>query len=185
MAATMQELIWVYRGESQPMQQQHPGTSVSIQTHSGSKSASPSYCTPWQILWFSQECKGFLMQCSILSASSPSLYNRDVDKIRLVLLLLTRRALTLVTAIFDQTKRQQTFTEFRKEFWEVFDHPVSGQDACERLHLLRQINGELCSDDSHTWGRKWVELQEELQWVECYYNYITFQVITSQLHFKT
>lgn len=51
------------------------------------------------------KCKGFLMQCSILFASSTSVYHRDVDKIQLMLSMQTGWALTWAIAMFNQGKR--------------------------------------------------------------------------------
>ncbi|KAL0192337.1 hypothetical protein M9458_010633, partial [Cirrhinus mrigala] len=85
------------------------------------------------------KCKGFLLQCSMFVNQQPALYPSDNSRIAFVCSLLSGRALEWATAVWSEDRVVfPTFTDFLRNFREVFEHPADGKAAGEQLLRLRQ-----------------------------------------------
>ena len=84
------------------------------------------------------KCKSFLLQCSLVFAQRPLTYESDDARISYLMGLLRGNALAWATAIWDsQSPHLDSYMSFTTEFRKVFDHPVTGKDASQRLFSLR------------------------------------------------
>uniref|UniRef100_A0A3Q3FBG5 Ty3 transposon capsid-like protein domain-containing protein n=1 Tax=Kryptolebias marmoratus TaxID=37003 RepID=A0A3Q3FBG5_KRYMA len=82
-------------------------------------------------------CGGFLLQCSLAFARSPSLFPSHVSKIIFLVAALKGRALHWAQA-FLSTHPIETllFDHFVQEFRQVCDHPLQQEEAAKRLLAL-------------------------------------------------
>ena len=84
-------------------------------------------------------CGGFLIQCSLTFELQPSLFPSDRAKIAYIITLLSGKALSWATAVWNaQSHCCSGYSAFEEEFKQVFDHPISGQEASKRLLSLQQ-----------------------------------------------
>lgn len=84
-------------------------------------------------------CCGFLTQCSLTFELQPSSFPSDRAKIAYVITLLSGKALSWATAVWNaQSPFCSSYSEFEEEFKRVFDHPISGREASKRLLSLQQ-----------------------------------------------
>lgn len=87
------------------------------------------------------KCKDFTLQCSLFITQQPSLYSTEASKIAFVCSMLTGRALEWITAVWrDDGNLFPSFDAFILKFREVFNHPLEGCAAGERLLELSQGN---------------------------------------------
>ncbi|KAG5857209.1 hypothetical protein ANANG_G00016760 [Anguilla anguilla] len=85
------------------------------------------------------KCKAFLMQCDQVFSLQPLTYQDDRAKIAYVRSLLTGSALAWASALWGTASPVNVdFSVFISEFRKVFDHPVCGRKAQQRLLSLRQ-----------------------------------------------
>ena len=84
-------------------------------------------------------CRRFLLQCSLVFDNQPRMYDNDRVKIAFVVSLLSGRAAQWATALWERDSRfNLSFDHFQAEMKKVFDHPVRGKEAANRLLSLRQ-----------------------------------------------
>ncbi len=85
------------------------------------------------------KCKGFLLQCSLFLDQQPSLYPTDISRVYFICSLLSGRELEWATAVWEGGSLSfPPLNKFLRQFREVFEHSVSGEDAGEQLLALRQ-----------------------------------------------
>lgn len=91
-----------------------------------------------------KDCRGFLTQCSLTFELQPTSFPSDRSRIAYIITLLTGKARAWATAIWEQQGRAcSTYVRFTEEMRRVFDHPVGGRDAANRLFHLRQGNSSV------------------------------------------
>lgn len=79
------------------------------------------------------------MQCSLVFEQQPSTYTTDRSKITYIMGLLLGNALALATAVWDNLPLvSSSYPVFVSEIKKVFDHPVRGRDAANRLLCITQ-----------------------------------------------
>lgn len=84
-------------------------------------------------------CRSFLMQCGLVFDLQPNSYATDKARIAFVIELLRGRALDWASALWErQDTCMASYQEFTAEMRKLFDHPVRGKDAANRLFSLRQ-----------------------------------------------
>ncbi|KAL1278509.1 hypothetical protein QQF64_025182 [Cirrhinus molitorella] len=84
-------------------------------------------------------CQGFLTQCSLTFELQPSSFPTDRSKIAYIITLLSDKALSWVSAVWQsQDACCESYAAFQEEFKRVFDHPVSGREASKHLLTLHQ-----------------------------------------------
>lgn len=84
-------------------------------------------------------CQGFLTQCSLTFELQPSSFPTDRSKIAYIITLLSDKALSWDSAVWQsQDACCASYEDFVKEFKRVFDHPLSGREASKSLLSLRQ-----------------------------------------------
>uniref|UniRef100_A0A3Q3AER4 Ty3 transposon capsid-like protein domain-containing protein n=1 Tax=Kryptolebias marmoratus TaxID=37003 RepID=A0A3Q3AER4_KRYMA len=84
-------------------------------------------------------CGGFLLQCNLAFARSPSLFPTHASKITFIVAALKGRALRWAQAFLGSHPIETLdFLRFVQEFRCVFDHPLQVEEAAKRLHTLRQ-----------------------------------------------
>lgn len=84
-------------------------------------------------------CQGFLTQCSLTFELQPSSFPTDRSKIAYIITLLSDKALSWASAVWQsQGACCESYAAFVEEFKRVFDHPVSGRESSKRLLTLRQ-----------------------------------------------
>ncbi len=106
-------------------------------------SVNPTIGVPRTIWWESpNQCRGFLLQCTVFVNQQPALYCTEEGKISFVCSLLTGgRALEWITAVWSGDRSPfRSFEEFLQRFREVFNHPKDGRGADELLLTLSQGN---------------------------------------------
>uniref|UniRef100_A0A3Q3FUQ0 ribonuclease H n=1 Tax=Kryptolebias marmoratus TaxID=37003 RepID=A0A3Q3FUQ0_KRYMA len=82
---------------------------------------------------------GFLLQCNLAFARSPSLFLTHAAKITYIVAALKGRALHWAQAFLgSHSKDTLDFSRFVQEFRHVFDHPLQQEEAAKRLLTLRQ-----------------------------------------------
>ncbi|KAJ8333610.1 hypothetical protein SKAU_G00416180 [Synaphobranchus kaupii] len=87
------------------------------------------------------KCREFLLKCDIVFRMQPTSFASDPCKIAFLMSSLGGSALEWATSIWDsQTPLCNDFALFTAEMRRVFDHPVCGRDATQRLLLMRQGN---------------------------------------------
>lgn len=86
-----------------------------------------------------RDCRAFLTQCSLTFELQASSFRTDRARIAYVITLLTGKARAWATAVWDQQGHScDDFSTFTGEMRRVFDHPLGGSDAANRLFQLRQ-----------------------------------------------
>ncbi len=86
-----------------------------------------------------KSCQGFLTQCSLTFELQPSSFPTDRSKIAYIITLLSDKALSWASAVWQsQDACCESYAAFEEEFKRVFDHPVSGREASKRLLTLSQ-----------------------------------------------
>ncbi len=86
-----------------------------------------------------KSCQGFLTQCSLTFELQPSSFPTDRSKIAYIITLLSDKALSWASAVWQsQDACCESYAAFEEEFKRVFDHPVSGREASKHLLTLSQ-----------------------------------------------
>ena len=84
-------------------------------------------------------CQSFLLQCSLVFDLQPQTYATDKSKIAFIVGLLTGRARAWGAAVLNGSPLiNSSYANFVTEMKKIFDHPVKGKDASQRLLSLRQ-----------------------------------------------
>ena len=84
-------------------------------------------------------CGRFLLQCSLVFQQQPTTYLSDKSRVAFILGLLTGKASQWATALWErQSPTCDSYLLFIAELRKVFDHPVQGKEAANRLLSLRQ-----------------------------------------------
>ena len=84
-------------------------------------------------------CGQFLLQCSLVFDLQPTTYNTDKSRIAFIISLLSGRASQWATAVIENNSPVcHSYLEFTKEMRKIFDHPLKGKEAANRLLSLRQ-----------------------------------------------
>ncbi len=106
---------------------------------SSTQAVNPRLSLPERFDGTPAKCKGFLLQCSLFLNQQPSLYHTDISQVSFICSLLSGRALEWATAVWEGGSLSfPQLNEFLRQFREVFEHSVSGEDADEQLLALRQ-----------------------------------------------
>ncbi|XP_029303854.1 uncharacterized protein LOC115018779 [Cottoperca gobio] len=86
-----------------------------------------------------KDCRAFLAQCSLTFELQPSYFPSERSRIAYIITLLTGKARSWATAVWEQQGPScNGYRAFTDEMRRVFDHPVGGKDAGNRLIQLRQ-----------------------------------------------
>lgn len=84
-------------------------------------------------------CQAFLTQVSLVFELQPQSYASDRARIAYLISLLTGKAREWGTALWErQDEVCYSYVGFINEMKRVFDHPVKGRDAANRLFSIRQ-----------------------------------------------
>ena len=84
-------------------------------------------------------CSQFLHQCSLVFDQQPLTYATDKSKIAFIMSLLCEKASAWAVAIAkSDSPICQSFPSFTAEMLRVFDHPLQGKEASNRLFSLHQ-----------------------------------------------
>lgn len=84
-------------------------------------------------------CGRFLLQCSLVFDQQPTTFASDKSKIAFVVSLLSGRAAQWATALWERESQiTLNYPQFVAEIRKIFDHPVRGREAANRLLTLRQ-----------------------------------------------
>ena len=84
-------------------------------------------------------CGRFLLQCALIFELQPLMYQADSTKVAYITSLLTGRAAQWALVTWEGNPRLcASYQLFVKEMRGVFDHPVRGKEAGNRLLSLRQ-----------------------------------------------
>ncbi len=106
---------------------------------SSTQAVNPRLSLPERFDGTPAKCKGFLLQCSLFLNQQQSLYPTDISQVSFICSLLSGRALEWATAMWEGGSLSfPPLNEFLRQFREVFEHSVSGEDAGEQLLALRQ-----------------------------------------------
>uniref|UniRef100_A0A3Q3GRV2 DUF4939 domain-containing protein n=1 Tax=Kryptolebias marmoratus TaxID=37003 RepID=A0A3Q3GRV2_KRYMA len=82
-------------------------------------------------------CGGFLLQCNLAFARSPSLFPTHAAKITFIVAALKGRALRWAQAFLSSHSIDtMDFLRFVQEFRRVFDHPLQQEEAAKRITLF-------------------------------------------------
>uniref|UniRef100_A0A8C9ZYC4 CCHC-type domain-containing protein n=1 Tax=Sander lucioperca TaxID=283035 RepID=A0A8C9ZYC4_SANLU len=115
-----------------------------VSTPSPATSGAVSFCepkvpTPDKYDGDLGKCRSFLMQCGLVFDLQPNSYATDKARIAFVIELLRGRALDWASALWErQDICLASYQEFTAEMRKLFDHPVRGRDAANRLFSLQQ-----------------------------------------------
>lgn len=102
-------------------------------------SREPRLPTPERYSGDPKGCKGFLTQCRLSFDLQPAAYPTEHSRVAYVITLLTGRALSWATALYDNNSPVcNSLTAFSKEMMKVFAPDVSGRTAANKLMQLRQ-----------------------------------------------
>lgn len=89
-------------------------------------------------------CSRFLLNCTLVFDLQPASYSTDKAKIAFCVNLLRGKAAQWATALWtSHSAVLSSFLIFSTELRKVFDHPVKGLEAMNRLFLLRQGSGSV------------------------------------------
>ncbi len=106
---------------------------------SSTQAVNPRLSLPERFDGTPAKCKRFLLQCSLFLNQQPSLYPTDINQVSFICSLLWGRALEWATAVWEGSSLSfPPLNEFLRQFREIFEHSVSGEDAGEQLLALRQ-----------------------------------------------
>ncbi len=84
-------------------------------------------------------CRAFLVQCSLVFEQQPHMYASDCSRICYLIGLLTEAARAWGAVVWEKSSAVCfSYGAFTQEMCKVFDHPVRGKDAAQRLLSLRQ-----------------------------------------------
>jgi len=84
-------------------------------------------------------CGRFLLQCALVFDLQPWMYQEDCAKVAYITSLLSRRAEQWALATWESNPQLcSSYWRFVAEMRGVFDHPVRGKEAGNRLLSLRQ-----------------------------------------------
>lgn len=110
----------------------------------------PRLPTPERFDGDPRDCRGFLTQCSLTFELQSSTFPTDRARIAYVITLLTGKARAWATAIWEQQGPScSSYQNFTDEMRRVFDHPVGGREAANRLFQLRQGNSSVAEYAVH------------------------------------
>ncbi|KAK0141858.1 Retrotransposon-like protein 1 [Merluccius polli] len=85
------------------------------------------------------QCRSFLLQCSLVFELQPQTFPTDKARITYLISALRGEALTWATAVWERGSTAcSDYSVFTEEMRRVFDHPVRGREASQRLLLLKQ-----------------------------------------------
>ena len=84
-------------------------------------------------------CRSFLLQCSLVFELQPLTYPTDKARIAYLIGTLRGEALPWATAVCERSSAAcSDYSAFTEEMRRVFNHPVRGREASQRLLLLGQ-----------------------------------------------
>jgi len=99
----------------------------------------PFIPTPVRYSGDSGTCSQFLHQCSLVFDQQPLTYSSDRTRIAFVMSLLSGKVSAWAVAIAKGNPAiYNSFPVFETEMLQVFDHPLQGKEAVNRLLSLRQ-----------------------------------------------
>uniref|UniRef100_A0AAQ4PJ43 Retrotransposon gag domain-containing protein n=1 Tax=Gasterosteus aculeatus aculeatus TaxID=481459 RepID=A0AAQ4PJ43_GASAC len=91
-----------------------------------------------------RDCPAFVTQCSLTFELLAFLFHSDRAHIAYIITLLTGKARAWATAVWEQQGHScDDFSTFTVDMRRVFDHPLGGSDAANRLFQLRQGNASV------------------------------------------
>ena len=91
-------------------------------------------------------CRSFLLQCSLVFELQPLTYPTDGSRIAYLIGSLRGEALAWATAVWERGSAVcRDYSAFTAEMRMVFDHPVRGREASQRLLHLRQGSRSVAS----------------------------------------
>ena len=91
-------------------------------------------------------CSRFLLNCTLVFDLQPSSYATDKAKVAFCINLLRGKAAQWATALWSShSPVLSSFSMFSTELSKVFDHPVKGREAMNRLFSLKQGSGSVAS----------------------------------------
>ncbi|KAK2921302.1 hypothetical protein Q8A73_000787 [Channa argus] len=86
-----------------------------------------------------EECRPFLLQCSLVFELQPSSFPTERAKVAYILCLLTGRARQWATAEWDRASNICSSAKlFAEELCKVFDHPATAREVARKLLQLTQ-----------------------------------------------
>lgn len=119
---------------------------VSVPVHqsvslSPSPLAEPRLPPPQHFSGDPSACNGFLTQCALTFELQPSSFPSDRSKIAYIITLLSGRALSWATAVWEaRSPFCSSYASFVEEFRRVFNHPLQGREASKELLSIKQGN---------------------------------------------
>ena len=91
-------------------------------------------------------CRSFLLQCSLVFELQPQTYPTEKSRIAYLIGSLRGEALAWATAVWERGSTvTENYSAFTEEMRRVFDHPVRGREASQRLLRLRQGSRSVAS----------------------------------------
>ena len=91
-------------------------------------------------------CRSFLLQCSLVFELQPQTYPTDKSRIAYLIGSLRGEALAWAAAVWERGSAAScSYSAFTEEMRRVFDHPVRGREASQRLLRLRQGSRSVAS----------------------------------------
>ena len=91
-------------------------------------------------------CRSFLLQCSLVFELQPLTYPTDKARIAYLIGTLRGEALAWATAVWERGSATcSDYSAFTEEMRSIFDHPVRGREASQRLLLLGQGSRNVAS----------------------------------------
>ena len=107
-------------------------SSASLQATLASRD--PCLPPPERFAGGSRTCWAFLSQCSLIFELQPSSFPLDRSKVACLITLMSRRAPTWATVMWEQQSATCfSLEEFVAEVKKVFDSPLFGRDAARKL----------------------------------------------------
>uniref|UniRef100_A0A8C5CGL7 CCHC-type domain-containing protein n=1 Tax=Gadus morhua TaxID=8049 RepID=A0A8C5CGL7_GADMO len=122
-----------------------PDPSVAVPGPSAS-SREPYIPTPERYEGDLGSCRSFLLQCSLVFELQPLTYPTDRSRVAYLIGSLRGEALAWATAVWERGSAVcSDYSAFTAEMRMVFDHPVRGKEASQRLLHLRQGSRSVAS----------------------------------------
>ena len=91
-------------------------------------------------------CRSFLIQCSLVFEMQPLTYPTERSRIAYLIGSLSGEALAWAAAVWERGSAVcYDYSSFTDEMRKVFDHPVRGREASQRLLQLRQGSRSVAS----------------------------------------